>query len=127
MSNPQPTRKRNLAYRMRKYLVSVFVVASFAAYALHERRSDPNVGSVVEPDQASNQTSQRAPAATIYPPAATDASTPASAPTDPPQATSLPPSATAVPTEPPATDPPTQPAPTEPPPTDVPPTVAPTA
>ena len=150
MSSNQPVKKKNLAYRMRKYLVSIFVVTSFAAYALHERRSDPNADGVIVPDQESNQTSLRVPAATIYPPTSAAAPTLTPAPTDTQQATataitssptaaptdlaatSVPPTelppTDQLPTQPPPTDvPPTEPPPTEPPPTDVPPTEAPTA
>lgn len=70
MSTNQPVKKRSYAYMMRKYLISAFVVASFAAYALNENNSNSNTAGGVAPLQASSRASGQAPAATIYPTAA---------------------------------------------------------
>ena len=67
MSKSQPVRKRSYAYMMRKYLISAFVVASFAGYALNENNSNPNTTGGVAPLQTSAQASRQVPAATIYP------------------------------------------------------------
>ncbi|MCL4505808.1 MAG: FMN-binding protein [Chloroflexi bacterium] len=77
MSKNQPVKKRSYAAMMRKYLISAFVVASFAVYALNENNSNPNTAGGVAPLQASTQASRQAPAATIYP---TTAPEPALAP-----------------------------------------------
>ncbi len=98
---------------MRKYLISAFVVASFAGYALSEHSNDPATAGGAGPLQAS----QSIPAVTVYPtsaPEATLAPAPtavamgpaaptrsAAQPTDAPlptdTATAVPPTATAAP------------------------------
>ena len=74
MTNQKPTAPKDFAYMVRKYLISAFVVASFAAYALHDKSSDPNgaSGLVVPPQGAAQdaqtaQNQQAAPVVTISP------------------------------------------------------------
>jgi uncharacterized protein with FMN-binding domain len=132
MSNPKPTIKKDFAYMVRKYLIVVFVVASFAAYTLHDKTITSNSAAIAPSAQLSGQVSQTVPVVTIYP---TATGTPYH--TDVPQVASLP-SATVMaepigPVRPPtspdatATQHDTSPAPTrtqQPPPTETP---APTA
>ena len=135
MSNVKPSNKKDFAYMVRKYLISAFVVASFAAYALHDKSSDPNAanasGALASPRTSaqSAQSAQSASVVTIYPTATNEAQTVAAAPAKANAAASIGPVA---PTQPPAgkasaAQPtptrPARPSPTAPPPptpTDVP-------
>ncbi len=106
MSDKRPHRNQGLSYIVRKYLISAFVLASFAAYVLHEHSTNPNTEAAVLPVQAPKQTDAITPVVTVY------QSTPPPAPTDPAvqtpsaqanTATSPAPTATSVPTEQPPT------------------------
>jgi uncharacterized protein with FMN-binding domain len=88
---------------VKKYLISAFVLASFAAYVLHDHSTNPNAEAAVLPVQAPKQTDAVTPVVTVY------QSTPPPAPTDTIQATAAQ-ADTAAP--PPATDIPTQQPPT---------------
>jgi uncharacterized protein with FMN-binding domain len=137
MSYIKHDKKRDYAYYVRKYLLTAFVVASFAGYVIHEQDAGSSAGGAIAPVQTSVTANQQVPVATIYPTAVTDNQAQIAAPTDAPQPTVAaasgatdsqsqigPPAPTVAPT----TDaPPAAVAPTNPPPTDVPPTPVPPA
>jgi uncharacterized protein with FMN-binding domain len=122
MSEKQIPSKR-IAYAIRKYLISIFVMASFAGYVLHERAGGESAGGAALPAQPAAETSQRNLVVTIYAPSPTAAATPTDAPSPSPVPTRAAQTPTSAPS---ATAPlPTDtPVPTEPPPTQVPAAVA---
>jgi uncharacterized protein with FMN-binding domain len=94
MSKEQPARQSRFMRTVRKWFVSGFVVCTFAAYAVHERLSNPNGGvGTLAPAQspaaqqaiASPQPSLTAPPAPSpsLPPAPTATAAPSVGPTEP--------------------------------------------
>lgn len=114
----QTEQKRSFAFLIRKYMVSAFVIFTFAAYAIHERldNSEPVVA-LVTPTEIATEVSratdlpQATPTATNIPPTlialnptatptsvSSATSTPQSSPTAvPPTVTAMPPTATKIP------------------------------
>ena len=60
-------KKKDYAYYVRKYLLSTFVVASFAAYVIHDRNADPGATGAVIPTQTLTTGTQQAPVTTFFP------------------------------------------------------------
>ena len=105
MSDKRSHRNQGPSYIVKKYLISAFVLASFAAYVLHDHSTNPNAEAAVLPVQAPKQTDAVTPVVTVY------QSTPPPAPTDTIQATAAQ-ADTAAPPPATATDVPTQQPPT---------------
>ncbi len=119
MSEAQTRKKQGPTYLIRKYLISAFVIASFAAYVIHENGGGPSAQAAVAPVQAPKPTEQTSAVATVGAPTPTDSPSATPVPADTAQSAT----STNAPTPAPTAVPPTSAPPS---PTDAP-TAAPTA